>query len=432
MGAGSLIAGLAAESRRALSRYPHGAQPMILPFARRALPRAMRPLRFALLASALAAFLAPMTVAPAQAQCGVGDITDDGQVDSADLAVMLGDWETESEASDLSGDGIVDAEDLATLLGHWGPVVVETGSFPAQWIWGSPNCATDPVIQVHAYNANTYILRQSICTNFEGPFIYLFFGENKVLMQDTGASNVPLYNTVKAIIDQWLAARGQASIQLIVSHSHAHGDHIFNDAQFIGKPNTTVVGTTQTAVKNFFGIVTWPTQIVDYDLGGRVVQVIPLPGHQTAHVAIYDEQTGFLLTGDTLYPGRLYISNWSQYKASIQRLVDFTADKALCHVMGTHIEMSNVPGVDFPIGSNSHPNEHPLQLGREHLIELNEACIAMGNTPVYEVHDDFIIFPLVFANGGAEGGGSDDAVDKPCCERPKTVFDLARMRGLKR
>jgi hydroxyacylglutathione hydrolase len=371
----------------------------------------------------------------AHAQCGVGDINDDGTVDSADLAVLLGGWSSEGSPGDLDGNGTVDASDLSVLLASWGDVHVDAGVFPAQWIWGAPNCGTDPQIQIHQYNENTFILRQSICTNFEGPFIYLLFGTQKVLMQDTGASNVPLYTTVKGIIDQWLVAHGQSSIQLIVSHTHAHGDHIFNDSQFVGKPNTTVVGTSQTAVKNFFGILDWPNQIVNYDLGGRVVQVIPMPGHQTAHVAVYDAETGFLLTGDTLYPGRLYISSWAQYKASIQRLVDFTADKTVCHVMGTHIEMSNVPGDDYTIGANSHPNEHPLQLTREHLVELNNACIAMGNTPVLEVHDDFIIYPLVFMNGetGGAGGGQNDApADERCCDRPKTVFDLSRGRGLKR
>ncbi|MDZ4756472.1 MAG: MBL fold metallo-hydrolase [Phycisphaerae bacterium] len=371
------------------------------------------------------------SAAPAHAQCGVGDITEDGAVDSADLAVLLGAWATSGTSADLNGDDTVDATDLAMLLANWGTIDVEVGTFPDVWIWGAPNCATDPTIQVHRYNEDTFILRQSICTNFEGPFIYLLFGSEKVLMEDTGASNVPMYNTVKAIIDQWLIDRGQASIQLIVSHSHAHGDHVFNDGQFVGKPNTTVVGTSQTAVKNFFGIVNWPTDIVDYDLGGRVVQVLPIPGHHSAHIAFYDQQTGFLLTGDTLYPGRLYISNWTQFKASIQRMVDFTADKTLCHVMGTHIEMSQIPGDDYPIGAPSHPNEHELELAREHLIELNDACIAMGASPVYQVHDDFIIFPLSFSeppanNSGVHGG------DEPCCERPKTVFDYRRLRGLPR
>jgi hypothetical protein len=156
------------------------------------------------------------------------------------------------------------------------------------------------------------------------------------------------------------------------------------------------VGTSQTAVRNFFGITTWPTQIVTYDLGGgRVLDVIPIPGHQSASIALYDRQTGILLTGDTLYPGHLFISAWTDYKASILRLANFTAaaDKQVCHVLGTHIEMTSTPGVHYPYGTVYQPNEHVLQLTRDTLLELNAACQAMGNTPVQQVHDDFIIVP---------------------------------------
>ena len=63
-----------------------------------------------------------------------------------------------------------------------------------------------------------------------------------------------------------------------------------------------MVGLSSTAVASFFGISAWPTEIVEYDLGGRIIDVIPIPGHQSAHIALYDRQTGLLLTGDTLYP----------------------------------------------------------------------------------------------------------------------------------
>lgn len=38
--------------------------------------------------------------------------------------------------------------------------------------------------------------------------------------------------------------------------------------------------------------------------------------------------------------------------------------------------------------------ERMLQLDRDHLLELNDAVIAMGADPVQEVHDDFIIQPI--------------------------------------
>jgi glyoxylase-like metal-dependent hydrolase (beta-lactamase superfamily II) len=286
---------------------------------------------------------------------------------------------------------------LVTLTTPLSPIsrAAPAAIFPT-WINGE-NCATEPKIQSFAYDANTYILRQSMCTDFEGPFIYLLFGQEKVLMVDSGASAnppIPLQQTVQRIINRWLSAHGQASIQLVVAHSHAHGDHIAGDGQFAGKPNTTVVGTSVNSVQTFFGITTWPTQIVTYELGGRTVDVIPIPGHETAHIAFYDRNTRLLLTGDTLYPGRLYISDFPTYVQSVQRLVDFTSVNQVSYVLGAHIEMSAVAGEDFPIGSTYHPNEHVLQLRRSHLLELLGGLLGMQGSPHIETHDDFVIYPL--------------------------------------
>jgi hydroxyacylglutathione hydrolase len=280
------------------------------------------------------------------------------------------------------------------------PAGPEGGAFPVKWINGLPNCASEPSIQIHAYNPDLYILRQSLCTNFEAPFITLIFGDTKVLMLDTGAGGIQIYNTVKSIIDSWLLAKGKPSIQLIVAHTHAHGDHVAGDSQFSGKPNTTLVGTSTTSVQNFFGISSWPTQVVPYDLGGgRIVDVIPIPGHQSAHIAVYDRRTAILFTGDSLYPGRLYVNgassqgNWGVFKASVARLVNFTTGKDLCWVIGTHIEMTTTPTVDIPIGSLTHPNEHVLQLDRSHLLLLNSTLATMP-TPAIKKLNDFIIYPI--------------------------------------
>jgi len=62
--------------------------------------------------------LDPVTVIPA-------DLVVDGQVNAADLAVLLGSWgpcESEEDCpADLDGDQVVGASDLAILLGSWGP-----------------------------------------------------------------------------------------------------------------------------------------------------------------------------------------------------------------------------------------------------------------------------------------------------------------------
>jgi hydroxyacylglutathione hydrolase len=269
----------------------------------------------------------------------------------------------------------------------------EAGSFPATWISGT-DCVNDPPIQVHAYNDDFYIVRQSMCLNYEGPFLYLIFGKTTAILFDTGAAgNPPVAATVTGIINAWKLRKGVDNLELIVAHTHSHGDHVAGDNQFAGLPDTTVIGTSLNAVKNAFGLPNWPNGIAQLDLGGRVLDILPTPGHHATHITVYDRRTQVLITGDTLYPGFLFISSFTQYRASIEKLVVFTESNPVKWILGNHIEMTSTPGVVYPYGTNEQPDEHVLQLKRTHLVELNDALAAMAGNPVDEVHDDFIITP---------------------------------------
>ncbi len=61
-------------------------------------------------------------VAGAACPC-FGDLNGDGTINAADLAVLLGAWNTSGASipSDLDGSGNVNAADLSLLLGAWGP-----------------------------------------------------------------------------------------------------------------------------------------------------------------------------------------------------------------------------------------------------------------------------------------------------------------------
>ena len=290
---------------------------------------------------------------------------------------------------------------LSLLILIWSckPSVEEIVDLNAQnWIHGSENCNEniDPPIQVVKYNSTTWILRQNKCTNYEAPFMFLFLGKEKALLMDTGATEeadtFPLYRTVKEIIDDWFEKNGK--VQLLVAHTHKHGDHYAADGQFKVKPNTTVVGLEVENLKNTFNIANWPEEIVDFDLGDRIMKIIPIPGHQASSIAIYDPITKILLTGDSFYPGRLYVKNWAAFKQSIQRLVEFTAKNEILYILGNHIEMTRAAGVDYPIETMYQPEEHPLPLSIDQLNELAMALTALGDTPTREVHDSFIIYPI--------------------------------------
>jgi len=49
-----------------------------------------------------------------------------------------------------------------------------------KWIHGAPDCAlsTDPLIQMQAFDDDSFILRLSKCYSFEGDFIYLLAGRS--------------------------------------------------------------------------------------------------------------------------------------------------------------------------------------------------------------------------------------------------------------
>ena len=270
---------------------------------------------------------------------------------------------------------------------------VTQGILPRSWQASSPLCQGTPKFQIEAYNDDLYILRESGCSNYEKPFLYLIFGRDKALLLDTGAGKTDVDVVVKGVVDSWLNRNGRDSIALIVAHTHAHGDHIAGDDQLRRLPHATVVAPNPAAVQAFFQFHHWPQEESPYDLGQRVLDVIPIPGHEPSSIALYDRQTGILFSGDTLYPGRLYVTDAPAFTLSIQRLVDFTRGKTIAHILGNHIEQTRTPYLDYPVGTVYQPEEHPMELGRAHLLELNEALREMNGKVSRRAFRDFTIWP---------------------------------------
>ena len=103
---------------------------------------------------------------------------------------------------------------------------IERGVLPAHWLSQEPKCMEIPEWQVHEYNPNLYILRQSPCTDYEKPFLYLLFGKEKSLLMDTGSRNGNLAPALQRTVTNWLARNGRASIPLIVVHSRTRRPHL--------------------------------------------------------------------------------------------------------------------------------------------------------------------------------------------------------------
>jgi glyoxylase-like metal-dependent hydrolase (beta-lactamase superfamily II) len=248
------------------------------------------------------------------------------------------------------------------------------GSLDVHWNEGGKDCTASPQgpLQVHTYEPQTSILRQSPCASFEANFLYLLVGSDKALLIDTGAVTDPKEMVLAKTVLELLPEKDHKKLPLLVAHTHRHMDHRAGDPQFASLPSVQIVPIDLEGVKAFYGFTNWPNGVAHVDLGGRTVDVIPTPGHNATHVAFYDSRTGILFSGDFLLPGRLLIEDAAAYRESVLRVIDFLKTRPLTHVLGAHIELDTA-GHAYRFGSHYHPNEHRLELAREDLTALSAA-----------------------------------------------------------
>ena len=286
------------------------------------------------------------------------------------------------------GTGVVVSMSLLTATLAWSQPL--PGSLDVHWNEGAPDCSATPqnALQVHAYEPQTFILRQSPCANFEANFLYLLIGSDKALQIDTGAVADPKEMPLAKTILELLPDKEHKKLPLLVAHTHRHLDHRAGDPQFASLPSVQIVPIDLEGVRAFFGFTNWPNGIGHLDLGGRTVDVIPTPGHNQTHVAFYDSRTGILFSGDFLMPGRLLIEDAAAYRESALRVVEFLKMRPLTHILGGHIEL-NTAGQAYRFGSHYHPNEHRLELAREDLEALPVAFERFNG--FYARHPNYIL-----------------------------------------
>jgi len=277
-----------------------------------------------------------------------------------------------------------------SVTGGTGSFQLAAGSMDVHWNEGALDCSRNPQppLQVHQYDARTFILRENPCATFEAPFMYLLVGSTKAVLIDTGdiadPNRMPLAKTVLNL----LPGDGPAKLPLLVVHTHRHLDHRAGDGQFAHLANVEVVGYDIDSVRRYYKLANWPDGLTQIDLGDRIVDVIPTPGHSETAICFYDRNTGLLFSGDFLLPGRLLIDDAKAARASAERVADFVKDRPVSFVLGGHIEM-NSAGELYSWGSQYHPQEHTLQMTKNDLLALPAAI--RGFNGLYTVRGNFIM-----------------------------------------
>jgi hydroxyacylglutathione hydrolase len=263
-------------------------------------------------------------------------------------------------------------------------------SMDFRWDEGAPDCtkSAHPPLEVHRYNAATFILRQNLCATFEAPFLYLLIGSTKALLIDTGdvadPQQMPLAKTVMGL----LPGRESSEFPLLVVHTHPHLDHRSGDGQFAHLRKVQLVGFDLESIRQFYKFSDWPNGVSPIDLGGRTLDAIATPGHSETEVSFYDRNTGLLFTGDFLMPARLLIDDAKADLASAEQLAAFVKNRPVSYVLGGHIEM-NAQGEMYPWEAQYHPNEHALQMTKDDVLRL--PAVVRGFNGVYNKNGTFVL-----------------------------------------
>ena len=290
---------------------------------------------------------------------------------------------------------------------QWDPEHPATGNLRFTWIHGSISAKanTDVRVQVHRYNEHTFILRQNPAIHWEAPFMYLLMGEERAVLLDAGATEeaeyFPLRQVVDRVINRWQQANDVPKMPLLVLTLGSETSQIAALGQFENRPDTMVVGNDSVLRSAVLG-GDWPSK-GKLDLGGRVLDVLPTPGLDESAISVFDEWSGILFTGNTLYPGRLVIRDYARYLESLESLADLSRKETLRFVLGGRIEMSAEPGLDYMLRSNYRPNEHALQLTASDLQDATNIVRLIDGREDIHIHDDFIVMHGVGRGARAYG-----------------------------
>jgi glyoxylase-like metal-dependent hydrolase (beta-lactamase superfamily II) len=154
---------------------------------------------------------------------------------------------------------------------------------------------------------------------------YLVVGRDRALLIDTGAGETDISETVKEVT--------QLPVTLVVTHHH--DDHL-GGVQFFDRlyAHPLDIALMRELKNELIPVREGET----FDLGGRRLEVLEIPGHTPGSIALLDRVNRMIFTGDTVSDGPVFMiagdSSPEDYVQSLDRLLSMKNE--IDRIFGCH------------------------------------------------------------------------------------------------